>query len=109
MKPSTGRRYPASKSGKRIGGDVLTKGTLGTLRDSLESAGIGLLLLAAVVSAISGSGPALYSTVLAAWALFPLLVGLRNTLDAGCIFMLITVGVVLVVGLAQNGPNFLLP
>lgn len=106
MKPSTGRRYPASKSGKRIGGDVRTKGTL---RDSLESAGIGLLLLAAVVSALSGSGPALYSTVLAAWALFPLLVGLRNTLDAGCIFMLITVGVVLVVGLAQNGPNFLLP
>jgi hypothetical protein len=46
---------------------------------------------------------------LAAWLLFPLLVGLRNTLDAGCAFMLILVGVMLVVGLAHNGPGYLLP
>jgi hypothetical protein len=44
-----------------------------------------------------------------AWLLFPLLVGLGRTLDAGCAFMLISVGVVLVVSAAQNGPGSLLP
>ncbi len=66
-------------------------------RDSLKSAGIGLLLLSLVVSAIAGSAAALYFTVLAAWLLFPVLVGLRNTLDAGCTFMLISLAVVVVV------------
>jgi hypothetical protein len=42
----------------------------------------------------------LFCTVLVAWLLFPLLVGLRNTLDAGCTFMLISLGVVVVVGFA---------
>ena len=62
-----------------------------------------------VISTIAGAEVALLVTVLAAWLLFPLLVGLDRTLDAGCAFMLIAVGVVLVVSAAQNGPGSLLP
>ncbi len=77
--------------------------------DTLRSAGVGLLLLSVVISTIAGAEAALLFTVLAAWLLFPLLVGLERTLDAGCAFMLISVGVVLVVSAAQNGPGSLLP
>jgi hypothetical protein len=70
---------------------------------------VGLLLFAVVASTITGSEAAFFSTLLASWLLFPVLVGLRNTLDAGCAFMLISLGVMLVVGLGQNGPGYLLP
>ena len=79
------------------------------LLDSFKSATVGLLLLSVVVSVILGSGMALFATMLVAWALFPVLVCLRNVLDAGCVFMLISVGVLVVVGLAQHGPAYLLP
>ena len=79
------------------------------LRAALESAVVGLLLFSVVASAIAGAEVALYGTVLAAWLLFPLLVGLRNTLDAGCTFMLISLCVVVVVEVAQNGPGSLFP
>ena len=75
------------------------------LLDSFKSGVVGLLLLAVVVSVIVGSGMALFVTNLVAWALFPVLVGLRNVLDAGCAFMLISVGVLVVVGVAQHGPG----
>jgi hypothetical protein len=77
--------------------------------DALKSAGVGLLLLSVVASTIAGSETAFFSTVLASWLLFPVLVGVRNTLDAGCVFMLISLGVMMVVGLAQHGPGYLLP
>jgi hypothetical protein len=77
-------------------------------RDTLKSAGVGLLLFAVVASTIAGAEVAFFFTVLAAWLLFPMLVGIRNTLDAGCAFMLISVGVVVVVQLARNGPGSLL-
>jgi len=48
-------------------------------------------------------------TVIVVWALFPALVGARNALEAGCIFMLISLGVVVVVDLARHGPGALLP
>jgi hypothetical protein len=78
-------------------------------RAALESAVVGLLLFSVVASSIAGSEVALVSTVVAAWVLFPLLVGFRNTLDAGCTFMLISLGVVVVVGVAQNGLGVLFP
>jgi len=81
----------------------------GRFPDALGSVGVGLLLLSVVISAIAGAGTALLFTVLAAWLLLPFLVGLRNTLDAGCAFMLVSVGVVSVVWVAQNGPGSLLP
>ena len=83
--------------------------TAGRLLAALDSAVVGLLLFSVVVSTIAGSGAVLYGTVLTAWLLFPLLVGLRNTLDAGCAFMLISLGVVVVVEAARNGPGSLIP
>jgi hypothetical protein len=79
------------------------------LLDSLKSGAVGLLLLSVVVSVILGSEMALFATMLVAWALFPVLVGLRNVLEAGCAFMLVSVGVLVVVGVAQHGPGYLLP
>ncbi len=79
------------------------------LRAALESAAVGLLLFSVVASSIAGSEAMLFSTVLAAWVLFPLLVGFRYALDAGCAFMLISLGVVVVVGVAQNGLDALFP
>ena len=81
----------------------------GQFWDTLRSAGVGLLLLSVMISTIAGAEVALLFTVLVAWLLFPLLVGLERTLDAGCAFMLISIGVVLVVSAAQNGPGSLLP
>ncbi len=78
-------------------------------RDGLKSAGVGLLLLSMVVFVIAGAQTVFFFTLLAAWLLFPVLVGLRSTLDAGCAFMLISVSVVVVVGVAQNGLGYLLP
>ena len=91
-----GRSRAVSRSGDHAG-------------DGLGWAGVALLLLAMVGSAILGAETAFFVMLLAAWLLFPLLVGLRNTLDAGCTFMLISVGVVVVVELARNGPSSLLP
>jgi len=79
------------------------------LRDALKSAGVGLLLFSVMASAIAGAETAFFLTILAAWLLFPMLVGLRNTLDAGCAFMLISLGAVIVVGIARNGLGHLLP
>ena len=74
------------------------------LRAALDSAAVGLLLFSVVASAVAGAEAAFYGTVLVAWLLFPLLVGFRNTLDAGCAFMLISLGVVMVVEAARSGP-----
>ena len=79
------------------------------LREGVGSAVVGVLLAAVVVSVIVGSGPALFVTLLAAWGLLPLVVGLDNVLEAGCAFMLISVGVLVVVGVAQHGVGYLLP
>ena len=69
----------------------------------LESVAVSSLLLLMVVSTIAGAEGALFFTVLAAWLLFPLVVGLRNTLDAACVFMLVSLGVVVVVWIARHG------
>jgi hypothetical protein len=75
----------------------------------LKSGVVGLLLLSVVVSVILGSGMALFVTMVVAWSLFPVLVASRNVLDAGCAFMLISVGILVVVGVAQHGPDYLIP
>jgi len=69
----------------------------------LRSGIVGLLLFSVVASSIAGAGTALFCTVIVAWAVFPLLVGSRNALDAGCVFMLVSLGIVVVVDLAQYG------
>ena len=85
------------------------------LFDLFKSGLVGLLLLSVVVSVIAGPGMGLlpgmglFATILVPWALFPMLVSLRNVLEAGCAFMLISVGILVVVGAAQHGPGSLLP
>lgn len=79
------------------------------LVEVFRSAGLGLLLFSVVAAVIAGAQTVFFFTLLAAWILLPLLVGFRNTLDAGCTFMLISLGVVVVVGVAQNGAGYLLP
>jgi Kef-type K+ transport system membrane component KefB len=64
------------------------------LRAVFESVVVGLLLFSVVVSTLAGAEAALLFTVLVAW---------KNTLDAGCAFMLISLGVVVVVWVARNG------
>ncbi|HKH12356.1 MAG TPA: hypothetical protein VKA73_14535 [Rubrobacter sp.] len=51
----------------------------------------------------------LFCAVVGAWVVLAVIVGLRNVLDAGCAFMLLVVGVILVVDLATRGPGSLLP
>ena len=75
------------------------------LPDLLRSGAMGLLLLSVVVSVVPGSGIGPFATMLVAWSLFPVLVGLRNVLEAGCAFMLISVGILVVFGAAQHGPG----
>ena len=75
------------------------------LLDWVKSGVVGLLLL----SVVAGSGMALFATMLVAWSLFPVVVGFRNALEAGCAFMLISVGVLVVVSVARHGPGILLP
>ena len=70
---------------------------------------VGLLLFSVVASSIAGAGTVFFSALLAAWILLPVLVGVRDALDAGCVFMLISLGIVVVVDLAQNGLDYLLP
>ena len=80
------------------------------LLDLLRPGAMGLLLLSVGVSVVAaGSGMGLFATMLVAWSLFPVLVGLRNVLEAGCAFMLISVGILVVIGAAQHGPGNLLP
>ena len=79
------------------------------MRDGVESAVLVSLLLAVVVSVIVGSWPALFVTLLAAWGFLPMAVGLDDVLEAGCAFMLISVGVLVTVGLGQQGAAYLLP
>ncbi|MGI8860656.1 MAG: hypothetical protein ACR2HO_10985 [Rubrobacteraceae bacterium] len=74
-----------------------------------RSSVVGLLLFSVVASSIAEAGTVLFGTVILAWALLPALVGTRDALDAGHIFMLISLGTVVVVGLARYGPDALSP
>jgi len=62
-----------------------------------------------VASAVVGAPVTLFCAVVGAWVVLAVIVGLRNVLDAGCAFMLLVVGVILVVDLATHGPGSLLP
>jgi hypothetical protein len=79
------------------------------IQDVFRSAGVGLLLFSVVVAVIAGAQTVFFFTLVALWILLPVVVGFRNTLDAGCAFMLVSLGVVVVVGVAQNGVGYLLP
>lgn len=79
------------------------------VRPAAESGILAGLLLVVVASAVAGSSAMLLCAVVGAWLALAAIVGPRNVLDAGCAFMLVVVGVILVVDLAFNGPVSLLP
>ena len=49
-----------------------------------------------------GAEAAFLSTIVVAWLILPVVVGLRNVLDAGCFYMLISLGIVVVVSVASH-------
>ncbi|CAA9538100.1 MAG: hypothetical protein AVDCRST_MAG05-5081 [uncultured Rubrobacteraceae bacterium] len=79
------------------------------LRSAVESGVLAGLLLAVAASVVVGAPAVFLCAVVGAWLALTAIVGPRNVLDAGCYFMLLVVGVVLVVDLATNGPASLLP
>jgi hypothetical protein len=76
-------------------------GPRGRLALTLGSVVLASLLFCEVASAMVGAEAVFFSTIMAAWLVLPAVVGLRNVLDAGCFYMLISLGIVLVVGVAS--------
>jgi hypothetical protein len=72
------------------------------------SAVLALLLFTEVASSIVGAETVFFSALVVAWLVLPAVVGLRNVLDAGCYFMLISLGIVVIVDVAHHGPGSLL-
>jgi hypothetical protein len=90
------RRTGASRAGQRF-------------RSAVESGVLAGLLLAVVASALMEATAVFLCAVVGAWVVLAVIVGPRNVLDAGCYFMLVVVGVIVVMDLATNGPAALLP
>jgi hypothetical protein len=67
------------------------------------SAVLVVLLISEVVAVVVGAGTVFFASIVAAWLVLPAVVGLRNVLDAGCCFMLVSLGIVVVVDLAGHG------
>ena len=77
-------------------------------RPALSSAALASLLLCEVASSMVGAEAVFFSALVVAWLVLPAVVGLRNVLDAGCLFMLVSLGIVVVVDIAHDGPGSLL-
>jgi hypothetical protein len=80
----------------------------GRLEPRLGSVVLASLLLCEVASAMVGAEAVFFSTIVGAWLVLLAVVGPRNVLDAGCFYMLISLGIVVVVGVASHGAGFLL-
>jgi hypothetical protein len=80
----------------------------GRLGPALGSVVLASLLICEVASAMVGAQAVFFSTIVAAWIVLPAVVGFRNVLDAGCFYMLISLGIVVVVDVARYGPISLL-
>jgi hypothetical protein len=96
----------ASASGARV--EVRSeRGPL--LSSAVGSVSLGLLLFVVVVSSIVEAAVVFSVALVAAWVLLPAVVGFRNTLDAGCRFMVVALGTAVVTALAHHGVGSLLP
>ena len=56
-----------------------------------------LLLFSEVASLVTGIGALYFASIAAAWLVLPAVVKFENVLDAGCFFMLVSLGVLIVV------------
>ena len=79
------------------------------LSGEVGSLSLGLLLSVVVVSSMVEAALVFSVAVVAAWFLLPAVVGFRNTLDAGCAFMVVALGTAAVTALARHGVGSLLP
>jgi hypothetical protein len=80
----------------------------GRFGPTLESVVLASLLLCEAAAAMVGAEAVFFSTIVAAWLVLPAVVESRNVLDAGCFYMLISLGIVVVVDVARYGPISLL-
>jgi hypothetical protein len=78
-------------------------------RPELGSALLAVLLSLEVASSIMGAGTVFLACVVLAWLVLSAVVGFKDVLDAGCLFMLVSLGIVVVVHAAMHGPLALLP
>ena len=56
-----------------------------------------LLLFSEVASLVTGIGALYFASIAAAWLVLPAVEKFENVLDAGCFFMLVSLGVLIVV------------
>jgi hypothetical protein len=77
-------------------------------RPAPGSAALASLLLCEVASSMVGAKAIFYSALVLAWLVLPAVVGPRNVLDAGCLFMLVSLSIVVMVDVAHHGPGSLL-
>jgi hypothetical protein len=75
----------------------------GRLWPTLGPVVLASLLLCEVAAAMVGAEAVFFSTLVAAWLVLPAVVGPRNVLDAGCFYMLVSLGIVVVVHVARYG------
>ena len=61
------------------------------------SAVLALLLISEVAVLLAGTGKLYFASIVAAWLVLPAIVGFKNVLDAGCFFMFVSLGIVVVV------------
>lgn len=81
----------------------------GRARVELGSALLAVLLLVEVASLLVGAETVFFVSIVLAWLVLPAVVGFRNVLDAGCFYMLVSLGIVVVVHVAVHGPVLRLP
>ena len=96
----TGLLFRAGAKGQAHGMDGAARGRLGP---TLGSVVLASLLLCEVAAAMVGAEAVFFSTLVAAWLVLPAVVGPRNVLDAGCFYMLVSLGIVVVVDVARYG------
>ena len=81
----------------------------GRARAELGSALLAVLLLVEVASSLVGAETVFFVCIVLAWLVLPAVVGFRNILDAGCLYMLVSLGIVVVVHVAVHVPVLQLP
>ena len=62
-----------------------------------------VLLFSEVASLATGMGTLYFASIMAAWLVLPAVVEFKNVLDAGCFFMLVSLGILIVINLAGQG------
>lgn len=75
----------------------------------LGSALLAVLLLVEVASSLVGAGTIFFVCTVLAWLVLPAVVEFRNILDAGCLYMFVSLGIVVVVHVGVHGPVAFMP